>query len=603
MDILKQFTLLDVFLVAVALVTASIIRIFYDSYRERKRLEELDELVSVYDASMNMYDEGILILSGSQDILFENKELERIFGVPKEETTIEFLQKKVLIRTQDSLQELGFLDVLKKHAVFPDAELRVGNRTLAVTLSSNYFRTKHNDAENSSWHIVTIRDVTAQNKLREKMKSTVLGRDVTTGLPVRKQLLRDLHTLLATKDRGSTVPALGMLAVDEYHHLQSQYGTEKIDFLLRSISKTLSEALVEDETLYQFDHDSFVIVFANCADAEKAKTRLSSFEERMRDIAALQKVKSDTATTFCNIEKPYPRTEKILDQCLRGLYGKNTSLPVGEEHTLSPKDRMDSLSIQRNLGKREFEEAIKSNRFLVYYQPIYALKDDSLIGLEALSRLNDEKEGLLMPDFFLQKAIECNMMTEITSHLLDCILSQKKFWFMQMEKSLDTTINLSLSDIQSGIFAEVLEKKILEHMIDPKTITIDISEEILEVDYEGLFEECYMLNKLGVKLAIDHFGKGSISLRNIGRLPLHAIKIDGSIIGDIEQKEDNLGLTSGIVSMGRKLDFEVGATFVDTDTIKILLGGIGCQFAQGNYLGKAAPAFEITPLLLDLKVP
>jgi len=600
MDILKQFTLLDVFLVAVVLVTASIIRIFYDSYRERKRLEELDELISVYDTSMNMYDEGILILSDSQDILFENKELERIFGVPKEEITIEFLQKKVLIRTQDSLQELGLLDVLKKHAVFPDAELRVGNRTLAVTLSSNYFRTKHNDAENSSWHIVTIRDMTAQNKLREKMKSTVLGRDVTTGLPVRQQLLRDLHTLLAAKEQGSIIPALGMLAVDEYHHLQSQYGTEKIDFLLRSISKTLSEALVEDETLYQFDHDSFVIVFANCDDAEKAKTRLSSFEERMRDIAALQKVKSDTASTFCNIEKPYPRTEKILDQCLRGLYRKNTSEAIEEENTLSfNKDRMDSLSIRRNLGKREFEKAIKSNRLLVYYQPIYALKDDSLIGLEALSRLNDEKEGLLMPDFFLQKAIECNMMTEITSHLLDRILSQKRFWFMQMKKDLDTTINLSLSDIKSGIFSEVLEKKILEHMIDPKTITIDISEEILEVDYEAVFEECYMLNKLGVKLAIDHFGKGSISLRNIGRLPLHTIKIDGSIIEGIEQKEDNLRLASGIVSMGRKLDFEVGATFVDTNTIKILLGRIGCQFAQGNYLGKAAPAFEITPLLLD----
>jgi EAL domain-containing protein (putative c-di-GMP-specific phosphodiesterase class I) len=166
-----------------------------------------------------------------------------------------------------------------------------------------------------------------------------------------------------------------------------------------------------------------------------------------------------------------------------------------------------------------------------------------------------------------------------------------------MNEDLDTTINLSLSDIHSSVFTEALEKKIIEYEINPATITIDISEEIFEEDFKAVFEECYMLEKLGVKLAIDHFGKGSITLKNLSLLPLHAIKIDGSIIEGVEIEEEKVRLVSGMISMGRKLGLEVGATFVDSRAVKIVLGRVGCNFAQGNYLGKAVPAFEITDLI------
>ena len=253
--------------------------------------------------------------------------------------------------------------------------------------------------------------------------------------------------------------------------------------------------------------------------------------------------------------------------------------------------------LEERLGKREFQQAIENNDFLFFYQPIYALRNETLIGVEVLSRLNYKKEGILMPDFFLQQAVECNMMTEVTAYLLDHVLSQKRFWSTQMGKNIDTTINLGISDIRSGVFTEMLEKKMLEYDTDPSMVTIDISEEILEKGYDAVFEECYMLNKLGVKLAIDHFGKGNISLGYLATLPLHAIKMDKSMITGITEKEGKLRLVSGIISMGRKLDIEVGATFVDSKMVKILLARINCQFVQGNYLGKAVPAFEITDLI------
>jgi len=597
MDFLAQFTLYDVFLVAIGLMTASIVRIFYDSYKERKRLEELDALVAVYNESMNAYDEGIIIISDAQEILFANKEAQRILGTEKQHPTMDFLKEKVKIRLKNSLKEEGLFSVLKENATIPNAQLQIGKRTLAVALSSNSFHIAQSGAGNSRWRIITIQDISAKVKLQEKIESTAFSTDILTGLPVKHHLVSKLQTLLVTAIQLDMKPALGMFGISDYHYMQSKYGVEKIDILFKSIAKAVSEDLEEKETLYRFDHDSFAIVFEEMPDEKALKKRLAYLEKRIKDILMVQKIDTGVISGFYLMQRPYPSAGQVIDRCLHTLYYKSIARPKKKERTMLLKDGEMTIAAAERLGKKEFREAIKNNDFFFFYQPIYALKNDTLIGVEVLSRLNYKKEGLLMPDYFLRQAVESNMMTEVTAHLLDRVLSQKRFWAVQINEDLDTTINLGLADIHSGIFTEMLEKKIIEYEIDPSTITIDISEEILDMDYEAVYEECYMLEKLGVKIAIDHFGKGSVPLRHISMLPLHAIKMDKSVIEGMAEKEEKIRLVSGIVSLGRKLELELGATFVDSNTTKVLLGRVGCHFAQGNYLGKAVPAFEITNLI------
>ncbi len=597
MGFLDQFTLYDVFLVAIGLITASIIRIFYDSYRERKRLEELDALIAVYNESMNTYDEGIIIISDNQEILFSNKEAERILRREQDDLDMAYLDEKVLIRVQNSLQEVHFLDTLEEHTSIPNARIVIGHYSLPVSVGSHTFETKGATVKHMLWRIVTLQDISGQVKLQEKIESTGLSVDMLTGLPVKYHLLDKLLTVITTTMQARGVAALGMFGINDYHYIQSKYGVEKIDILLKSVAQTISEETEEKETLYRFDHDSLAIIFEEISDPKKTEERMAYFAKRMKDILVVQGVDTGVIEGVYFIQRPYPTAGQVIDGCLNALYYRSITRPKRKENMMHLKGSGGEMLLEERLGKKEFKQAIENNDFFFFYQPIYALKNDTLIGVEVLSRLNYKKEGILMPDFFLQQATECNMMTEVTAHLLDRVLSQKRFWSVQMNKDIDTTINLGISDIRSGVFTEMLEKKMLEYGIDPSMVTIDISEDILSLDYVAVFEECYMLDKLGVKLAIDHFGKGSISLSHLTTLPLHAIKMDKSMIEGISEKEEKLRLVSGVISMGRKLDMEVGATFVDSSTVKILLGKINCQFAQGNYLGKAVPAFEITDLI------
>jgi EAL domain-containing protein (putative c-di-GMP-specific phosphodiesterase class I) len=106
-----------------------------------------------------------------------------------------------------------------------------------------------------------------------------------------------------------------------------------------------------------------------------------------------------------------------------------------------------------------------------------------------------------------------------------------------------------------------------------------------------------MLKKIGVKLSIDHFGRESINLNYIERLPLDAVKIDGGIIKDVIHDVHKENVVSAILSMSKKLGLEVGANHVDSEEIKQLLEEMGCDFAQGYHFGKAVPAFEISDVI------
>ncbi len=597
MGFLSRFTLYDVFLVALGLVIASIIRIFYDSYKERKRLEELDALVSVYNESMDTYNEGVIIISDNHEIIFSNKEIRRILRIGEDELNVEYLREKVFFLVQNNTRKVHFFDGLKEHDALPNAEIIIGAHNLAIAANSHIFETKSVTKNPMLWRIITLRDISGQVRLQKKIESTGLSTDVLTGLPVKHHLLSKLPKMIATMMQSQEMGALGMLGIENYHTMQSTYGLEKMDILMKSIAKVVAEEMRDQEIFYRFDHDNFAIVFEGISDENKVRMRMSGLQGRIEDFLTIRAIDTSITSGVYFIKDPYPTAKRVVDGCLGILYAKSATQSKKQDSLFSLRESWGNTSVGEKLDKQVFKNAIKNNDFFFFYQPIYALKNETLIGVEVLSRLNYKKEGILMPDFFLPQAIESNMMTEVTEHLLDRVLSQKMFWLAQMGKDIDTTINLGISDIQSGVFTEMLEQKILEYHINPAMITIDISEDILEMEYEAVLEECHMLGKLGVKLAVDHFGRGSISLQNLATLPLYSIKMGAPLVSHIAEKEEKLRLVSGVISMGRKMDMQVGATFVDSENIKTLLGRIGCHFVQGNYLGKPMPAFEVAELV------
>ncbi len=597
MAFLNEFSLYDVFLVAIGLVLASLIRIFYDSYKEKMRLKKLGQMIKVYNESMDIYEEGVLIISDKDEVIFANKESSRIFAAKNGEVTMEHLKNKVSIRMSGSIHEESFIDIVQKRRNIPHAYIVVGNASVPVSMNTNKFHMHFN--HDDSWRIIILQDIASKLKLQERIESIGSYKDLLTNLPTRYHLTSDLVSVILKAAQNDHQSAIALFSIKDYNILQAMNGIEKMDLLLRNMARDIFSILEENETLYRFDCDAFAIVFENILDENEVRRNVDRVVTKMQNIFISENIKAVTMQGLYFIGQSESTAEKILNESYRVLRSKSNERIIGTNSVFlnSNTDVDGTRYLASKLTKEDFLNGIQNKDFFFFYQPIYNLKDNRVIGVEVLTRLNHKKYGFLLADDFMNKAIEYGIMSEITSHLLDNVLGQKKFWYTERKIDLDMTINLALSDLQSGIFTEMLEAKLSQYGVDPTTITIDIPEVVLAEDFESVSEEFYMLKKIGVKLAIDHFGKEYINLKHIARLPLDAIKIDGSIIRNMSGDEDKKRLVSGIVSMSKELGLHIGANHVDSEEIRGVLKELGCDFAQGHYFGKAVPAFEITDII------
>lgn len=596
MWILEQFSLYDVFLVAIGLVLASLIRIFYDSYKEKQRLNALTESLKIYNQSIDMYEEGVIMISDKNEIIFANKEAYRIFGSNDDILDMDYLNNKVKIRLEQTVKEENLLDAIDTKKNITTAHIVTDNLSVPVSINTNKFYMSYD--RNSFWQVIVIQDLTSKIILQERIENIGSYKDLLTNLPTRHHLSHDLVSVILKSSEYKNKSALGVFGIKNFYRLRTSDGIEKADSLLRHITKDILDILLVNETLYVFDCDSFAIVFENSSDKEGIRKRLDYIVQRLRNTGTSEKFNVTTMQGLDFIDRPNLTAEKLINESFKAMHSKDSQRSINATDELNLKfGDTNAVSNSYDLSKSDFENALKNKDFFFFYQPIFDLKNDEFIGAEVLTRLNHKKYGFLLADNFMDEAIEYGMASEITAHLLDSVLSQKKLWSTEGKIDLDLTINLALSDFQSGIFTETLEAKLIEHKIDVSNIIIDISEAILAEDFELVIEEFYLLNKIGVKLSIDHFGREFVNLRHIEHLPLHSIKIDKSIIADMVGNSHKTRLVSSIISMGAKFDIKVGATHVDSMQTKILLEELDCDFAQGYYFGKAVPAFEINDLM------
>ena len=597
MDFLSRFTLYDVFLVAIGLVLASLIRIYYDSYKEKVRLKRLDRMIKVYNDSMDIYEEGVLVLSNKDDVIFANKEALRIFAAKHTELTAEYLRKKVNIRLKNSLDTDDFFNIIHTRRNIPHVDILTGNTFTPVSMNTNIFPIEF--GQNEAWQIVILQDIAYKLNLQERIESVSSYKDLLTNLPTRYHLSADLVAVILEATHKESNTAIGMFGIRDFHALRTLNGIEKIDFLLRNIAGNVSDALDKNATLYRFDCDAFAIVFKNIIEKNDIRREMESVMLKVENLLLREGIKAEIMRGLYFKSKEDITVEKMLNESYRILRSRyNEKISTEYEGFSKIEQKIDSMKyLASKLTKEDFLDGIANKDFFFFYQPIYRLSDDKVIGIEVLTRFNHRKYGFLFASNFMSKAVEFDVMPEITAHLLDNVLGQKKFWSVERGLELDMTINLALSDLRSGVFAEMLDKKLQAFHIDPKSIIIDIPEKVLAEDFDSVAEEFYMLSKMGVRLCIDHFGEGAINLKHLDMLPLEAIKIDESIIENMTDDEQKRRLVSSIVSVCDELHIKVGANHVDSVGTKETLRELGCHFAQGYHYGKAVPAFEITEVI------
>jgi EAL domain-containing protein (putative c-di-GMP-specific phosphodiesterase class I) len=162
-------------------------------------------------------------------------------------------------------------------------------------------------------------------------------------------------------------------------------------------------------------------------------------------------------------------------------------------------------------------------------------------------------------------------------------------------------VNLSARQLSHGRFADEVADVLAATGLEPERLVLEITETMLMEQSGATLESLHALKDLGIRLVLDDFGTGYSSLSYLDRFPIDALKIDQSFVGALDSG-GSAAIVTAIVSMAHSLDLRVTAEGVETEEQLEHLRRLGCEYAQGFFFGRPAPA-EAHDRLLAAQLP
>ncbi len=417
--------------------------------------------------------------------------------------------------------------------------------------------------------------------------------DPLTGLPNRKLLLEQLDRALETAN-GSGV-GLFLLDLDRFKEVNDTLGHQMGDRLLEHVAERVRGALRPEDTVARLGGDEFAVLLHDVHsedDAVEVAVRIrSALAEPFRTDGVLIELEASIGIAL------FPRHGTDVHQLQRSaevaMYlakeersGIEVYAPHIDRHSTSRLGLLGSL--RQSLEQGELE---------LHYQPKVALGSGGVVGVEALVRWRHPERGLVFPDEFVPLAEHSGLMHRLTSYVVDAALAQAARWW-SVGLHIPVAVNVSARDLHGTMLAQTVARGLQSHGLPARALRLELTERVLMSEPGRVAGTLDALERLGVSLSLDDFGTGYSSMVLLKRLPVSEIKVDRSFVQRMTQSTDDATIVRSIVELAHALGLEAVAEGVETVEAWDALDALGCDSAQGWYIGRPMPAEQATEWLL-----
>lgn len=398
--------------------------------------------------------------------------------------------------------------------------------------------------------------------------------DTLTGLANIYQLREDLND-----EEDST---LIILSVDNFKIINDFYGYVVGDYLLEQLSKKLRKEL-DNTTIYRISGSQFAIRIHQSFDFYSLKSYLTTLAEHLKHLSftyAQTIIYLDL--TFASIETK-DRTDIFSKVSMALQYARNVNQDFWIYENRMHFERLYESNLKTSLHIRK---AILNEGIVLYFQPILCNKTDKVVKFESLARLLDSEGNILAPDKFLNIAKTIKVYPQVTKAIIN------KTFASFRNNELAFSINISIEDIMDNdIYEFILEKLKTSEKANQVIFEILESEHIDNFDKISRF--ITEVKRYGAKIAIDDFGSGYSNFSYLTKLHVDFIKIDGSLIENIDSDPTAAMIVETIVDFAKKLNIETVAEHVHSSTILDKVKQMGIDYSQGFLIDKPHPDLEI----------
>lgn len=431
-------------------------------------------------------------------------------------------------------------------------------------------------------------------------KSTINSfTDYITGLSNRRYYVRYVNQMLETKNNFY----LACIEIEDFKNINDVYGIQAGDYILKNIAPKLKSMLGKDEMLFKITGGIFAMILDENNYAEE-KLKLIIRSEVMtlppkhgEDPSIKKTCNVSLAAGVVHINQDYDK-ERNASGILRYAEIALAEARKSQEQKICFYD--DSL-LDSDFEQKEAEFLIKDamahNWFFLVYQPQYITEGKKLRGFETLIRCRKPDGSIVSPAMFIPAAEKTNLITEIDDYVLRRAMTEMKPVLEASGNSFVVSINVSAKNIATENFAQKINQLIEEIQFPAENLEIEITEYSFAESRDTTIDNILTLRTLGVQIALDDFGTGYTSIAQLMKLPVSLLKIDKSLIDELENDPVMSDMVDSIIYMGHIMDCEVISEGVENESQLEILKEHKCDFIQGFVWGKPLPFDEAKALL------
>jgi len=408
--------------------------------------------------------------------------------------------------------------------------------------------------------------------------------DPLTGELNRTHLIAALAEAIEEAERFRASSVFMLVGVDHLTRINYAFGFDVADEVIAEIAVRIRLRLRGGDVLGRFSGNKFGLILKNCT-IEEARIAAERFLAAVRDEIVPTRLGPVSATVSIGALH-IPRYAHSSDEALNRV---QEALDAAKRRRASsfllwrPNAERDA---QRRVNIRVTDEivsALNEGRIVTAFEPVVDARSRKPVFFECLVRMEqDDGRALLAPDI-VSVAERLGLIRLVDHRVLELVIAE-----LAAAPGVQLSLNVSPDTAIESEWLGSMEALIERHPGVAERLIVEITETVAVRNVDNLSHFVARLKRLGSRIAIDDFGAGYTSFRNLRRLGVDLVKIDGAFVQNITHSDDDRAFVQTLIELARRLDIKTVAEWVQDEASAAMLRDWGCDFIQGRLTGLAS---------------
>ncbi|MBT1063610.1 EAL domain-containing protein [Bowmanella sp. Y26] len=425
---------------------------------------------------------------------------------------------------------------------------------------------------------------------------TLAYQDELTGLPNRALLMQLIpHQINQCRREGGSF-GLMFLDLDRFKQVNDSMGHEAGDMLLRMVAERFSAVLRTSDTVARLGGDEFVVLVSHASGPESVSRVAEKIIQCLEKPFLIrgQAVEVGASIGISLFPQNTEQAAELLHQADIAMYRAKKS---PESSFVFFCEDLNQELVHYKQVEQQIREGLKRGEFIPYYQPQVDSLTGQFVGVECLARWRHTSRGIIPATEFISVAERSGLIQEVFLQVLGQAIAHIGLWKQMYDRQIQVSVNISGHQFCDYQNIEQMSELLKESGLAPGSVKTEITESSLMDNGQYLLERLAWVKTAGFSIALDDFGSGYSSLRQLNILPVETLKIDRSYMSNMEDEPGDRLIIKAIIQLSKTLGIGVVAQGVERQEQVTFLQENGCHVMQGYHFSKPLPAAEFERLL------